>query len=265
LEQFEEACNSLKDYFGVVGMFGGNPAMHPQFPKLCEIMRGTIPYEQRGLWCNNLNGHGAHARITFNPRHSNLNVHMDRRAWDEFHADWPECRPYVKGLEGDSRHIPPFVAMKDIIPNEEERWELISRCDINQNWSALIGVFRGKLRGYFCEIAGAQAMLHQDEPDYPDTGVYITPGWWNLPMRSYTEQVKKHCHECGIPLRAYGNLALSGPHEQVTQTHAGIYKTKDKDRKIELVVLRSQLKEGAVPRVTDYIENGSKFRSLEVV
>src|SRR5262245_32087502 len=45
-EQFEVAVQSLVGYFGVVGVFGGNPAMHPQFEGLCEILAKYIPREQ---------------------------------------------------------------------------------------------------------------------------------------------------------------------------------------------------------------------------
>src|SRR4051812_19150625 len=64
VEQFEQACISLEGYFGVIGVFGGNPALHPDFDKICEVMRARVPFEQRGLWCNRLMGKGAHARIT---------------------------------------------------------------------------------------------------------------------------------------------------------------------------------------------------------
>jgi len=59
---------------------------------------------------------------------------------------------------------------------DDERWGLIGNCDINQYWSAIICVFRGELRGYFCEIAGAQAILHENEPSYPDLGASVVPG-----------------------------------------------------------------------------------------
>src|SRR4051812_21506439 len=53
LEHFEQAVLSLKDYFGVVGVFGGNPAMHPEFDGLCKILHKYVPWVRRGLWCNN--------------------------------------------------------------------------------------------------------------------------------------------------------------------------------------------------------------------
>src|SRR5215475_11774962 len=71
-DQFATACRSLSAYEGgrafpgVVGVFGGNPCIHPQFPEICKIMQGLIPWEQRGLWTNNLNGHGKLVRRTFN-------------------------------------------------------------------------------------------------------------------------------------------------------------------------------------------------------
>lgn len=255
VEQCETALKSLNGYFGVIGMFGGNPAGHPHFDKLCELFRAHVPFEQRGLWCNNLMGKGKHARITFNPKYSNLNVHLNKEAADEMRRDWPECAPYVKGEDTDSRHSPPYVAMKDVISDEAERWKLIGNCDVNQFWSAMICVFRGELRGYFCEIAAAQAMLHQNNPDYPDLGLPVTPGWWNQPMSAFDAQVRKHCHECGIPLRGYGELAIGGQVEQVSQTHADIYKPKRKDREVQIVTTREELGKQPLPKATDYIQN----------
>jgi hypothetical protein len=260
VENFEKACMSLRDYFGVVGIFGGNPALHPKFVELCAIMRNYIPFERRGLWCNHPKGKGQAMRETFNPAVSNLNVHLDREAYDEFKRDWPESRPF--GHNEDSRHSPCYVAMKDVIADESERWSLIANCDINQQWSALAGEFRGQLRGWFCEIAAAQSFLHQWEPDYPDTGVEVYPGWWRLGMEHFIEQVRKHCHECSVPLRGYGQLAITSPPgtvEQVSETHESIYHPKRSERLVELVTDRLQLREFATQRMTDYMGNAKRL------
>lgn len=255
-DQYREAVASLEGYFGIVGMFGGNPAIHPQFYELCRALRESwVPFEQRGLWCNHPRGKGSIARETFDPRYSNLNVHLDREAAEEFARDWPEAVPYVKGLDGDSRHSPVFVAMQDVIDDESERWRLIADCDINKYWSAMIGVFRGELRAWFCEIAGAQAMLHQHNPDYPDTGLPVTPGWWRQGIDAYAEQIRYHCHRCGVPLRGHGELAIGGTTEQVSKTHADIYKPKIKGRDVQVVDSLDQLGD-RLPKATDYIENG---------
>lgn len=258
-EQFETAVLSLKDYFGIVGVFGGNPTLHPEFRLLCEILQKHIPFARRGLWCNHPRGHGKVMRETFNPAFSNLNVHLCQEAYDEFKRDWPESRPF--GLKQDSRHGPPFVALQDVIDYEEDRWDEIVTCDINRFWSAMIGVFRGELRAWFCEIAGAQSILHQHEEDYPDTGVPVSqfPDWWKLGPASFANQVRFHCHACGVPLRGRGELACAEDGvEQVSRTHADIYRPKEKGREIQLVVCRSQLGEGILVRSTDYLGNAKR-------
>jgi Radical SAM superfamily len=257
LEEYEQAVVSLKDYFGVVGMFGGCPNVHPKFPELCAILRKHIPFEQRGLWSNNLMGHGKICRETFNPDHSNLNVHCDQAAWDEFWRDWPEARHKLKGLDRDSVHSPPFVSMSDVGIPEEKRWELISRCEINQNWSSYIAPIPGKgLRGFFCEVAGAMAVLHANDPSWPDLGVKIQPGWWKKPMQDFANQVRHYCHRCGVPMNREGQLALGGDHEEVSQVHADIYKPKVKDRRVHLVTVDNlTVKDGG--RAIDYLGKGS--------
>ncbi len=242
VEQYERAVLSLDGYFGVVGMFGGLPTMHPQFPELCRILKKHVPWERRGLWANDLRGHGSVCRVTFNPAVSNLNVHLDSDAADEIRRDWPEAAPFIKGHDTDSVHSTPWVAMRDVIPNEDERWQLIGSCDINRNWSALIGVVRGELRGFFCEIAGAMAMLHQDNPDWadtgkpmPDIGVPIEPGWWRKPMSEFEEQVRTCCHNCGVPMRRQGKLAIGGDVEEYSRTHAFVARPKVRSRPTELI------------------------------
>jgi hypothetical protein len=321
-EQFDQACASLKGYWGVIGVFGGNPCTSPHFEACCEVMRKHFPKEQCGLWSNNpINPNKARAaRATFNPAYSNLNCHLDQKAFRLWKEHWPESMPF--GLDKDSRHSPPFVAMKDVLkrpcPNcggkfwkdppanetqtekvacltckdgyvydEAKAWELISGCDINQHWSAMIGVFRGQLRAWFCEVAGAQSMLHQHEPDYPDTGLdpmlkyYRKKGtepwllligdepefpannvefgrWWQLPMVEFDNQVRKHCHECSVPLKGYGELAQAQKGcEQTSKTHAGVYFPKRRDRPVQVVERLAQLETGKLRsgRVTGYMQN----------
>jgi len=256
-EQYAEALESLRGYFGVVGMFGGNPAIHPQFDELCRILRESwVPLEQRGIWCNHPRGKIKTIAETFYAPHSNLNVHMDADAYREFAEGRPESKVWLKGMDADSRHSQVYVALKDVIPDEVQRWRLIQNCDINRFWSALIGVFRGELRAWFCEIAAAQAMLHQNDPDYPDTGLPVTPGWWRRPIQDYAEQIRYHCHRCGVPLRGRGELAMTGTKEQVSETHRDIYKPKIKGREVEVVTQLDQVEPGALNIMTDYIGNG---------
>jgi hypothetical protein len=255
VENFEKAVISLIGYPGVVGIFGGNPTMHPKFTELCYILKNYIPFENRGLWSNNLNGHGRLCREIFNPAVSNLNVHENKDRFDEMKRDWPECNPI--GLE-DSRHSPPFVAMKDIEDlTDDDRWKLINNCDVNQYWSAMVCQFRGEVRAFFCELAGAQSMLHEHDLSYPDTGMKDLNGWWRKPIEKFENQILKHCFECGVPLRGKGDLAVNGTTEYVSETHLPIYKLKKGTRKLKVVRKLADL-DGSVVRATDYIKNGLK-------
>lgn len=284
IDQFRTACESLRDYFGVVGVFGGNPAMHPEFEKLCEVMRGIIPYERRGLWCNNpMSMAKAQAMAaTFNPAVSNLNVHLSKAAHELFKAGWPASQPF--GLTNDSRHSPTLVAMKDVLrvpcetckfphakycpechgvgstPDSSRIYELAASCDINQHWSAMIGVFRGQLRAWFCEIAGAQSILHQDDVAYPDTGIDIADWpllkpWWQLAMHSFRTQVQKHCFDCGVPLRRRGELAMAGIKEECSETHKDVCIPKRSGRLVELVTVDDG---DHIGKTTDYLGNAKR-------
>lgn len=274
-EQAEVALNSVKNSPWVIGLFGGNCVLSKHFEEICRIMQRLIPFEQRGLWSNRPFGKTAIIRETFNPQHSNINVHQSEVAYKEWYEGWPEIRPYLKGLRDDSRHGPPDVAMRelDVLPTvdhkstventEEHRWDLIANCDINRHWSSAITVFRGELRAFFCELAAAQAVIFQDDPSYPDTGLrvdqlYDGKQWWELGMNAFAEQAKKHCHDCGIPLRGFGDLAVGGVREQISPMYKDVFKLKRAgSRNIEVVTRLEQLGENHLPRSTDYIQNSS--------
>jgi hypothetical protein len=261
VEQFEEACASLEGYWGLTGLFGGNCCLHPKFDELCKIMRAYFPFRQRGIWTNNLMGKGKYARVTFDPAHSNLNCHMNTESYEEFVRDWPESKPYLKGHDKDSIHVTPWVAMRDVIPDEEKRWELISKCDINQTWSALLGVHRGKLTAWFCEVAYAMAALHENNPDWcgsgqamPDVGLPATPGWWRKPIADFAEQVNTCCHACGVPMRRPGLPAIGGDHEEFSETHRFIARPKVKSRPVEIVTIGGLAERPERP-ATQYLPN----------
>lgn len=260
LDKFEQAVKSLQGYFGVVGVFGGNPALHPQFSDLCQIMRDYVPFHQRGIWCNNPINEtkGREMAKTFDPKVSNLNVHLDKVAYDNFKLWWPACKPV--GLEQDSRHSPIYGFHSDLGVSEEESWEAISDCDINQNWSAMIGMFGDELRGYFCEVAGGMAMyLKANGHDVPDLGLPVIPGWWKRPMQDFAEQVKFHCKQCLVPFRGYGDLACNKEgHETITESWSDKLKTKRVTREVQIAVSLEDLQAQSLKKTTDYLGNASR-------
>lgn len=244
VDEFETAIKSLAGFPGTIGVFGGQPTLHPRFPEICEIMRANVPYLQRGIWTNALNGHGPVCRITYNPSRSNCNVHTNAANYAEFERDWPEAlsarrEHTTSGRDRDSVHSSPWVAIQDVISDEAERWKLIGNCSINQYWSAIVGTVPGRgLRGYFCEIAYAQASLHataEDSDQWPDLGTAVTPGWWKAKIETFEPQIRLHCHSCGLAMDRPGQLAIGGEVEEFSRTHAAIARPKVRDRPVQMI------------------------------
>lgn len=254
-DQFRSACRSLQGYGGTIGMFGGNPCLHPQFDELCAIMREHFPFEQRGIWTNNMRGKGEVIRQTFNPEASNLNVHLEKAYAEEMTRDWLSKENATKeiwGVDTDSWHSPVLVSMADIIPNEEKRWRLISECDINQTWSAIVTVVQGKVMAYFCEVAGSFACLYDDASfGIPIEGLngQVDTGWWRQPIESFEAQIRKYCHDCGVPLRGKGAKGTED-HDQFSAKHEGV--VRGHKRRLTKIERLAELER--TPRAsTDYI------------
>lgn len=248
-DQFREALRSLRGFPGVIGMFGGNPCIHPEFEELCRIFREEVPnQDQRGLWSNRLFGHGAVCRETFGP-YCNLNVHGSREAWDEIRRDWPEARPIPAGLSEPSTHGPIFGSMRDLDITDNQMWELIGKCYVNQTWSAEITVVDGQLLGYFCEIAATMAELENDSSE----GTAIVPGWWSYGMPAFADQVRKYCTRCLIPMNPKKVDAAGLEPEVYTKTWAPLMLTV-KGRPMAAATKLSELAGGAP--ATQYLSRG---------
>jgi organic radical activating enzyme len=186
LDNFRLAARSLADYPGIIAMIGGNPCMHRNFEDLCQIFVEEIPEKvHRGLWTNNLFKFEKIAIETFGI--FNMNPHNVERG--------------IKSLEnlknlgwyytGNSEHSSLLVAVKDLLP-ENQMWETISQCEINQKWSASIIQNQGKLRAYFCEVAASFDLARGT-----DHGIEVTPGWWKKPLDDFESQIAHFCPGCG--------------------------------------------------------------------
>lgn len=249
--QFRESLRSLRGFPGVIGMFGGNPCIHPQFEELCAIFRQEIPNkEQRGLWSNNLFGHGKLCRETFHGPHCNLNVHQSQKAWDEIVRDWPEARLIHSGLQDKSMHGPIFGSMTELGLTEAEMWRKVSTCYVNQTWSAEITVVDGQLVGYFCEIAATMAELTGDA----SKGTPIAPGWWQQTMPAFEHQVMEYCTKCLIPMNARKVDAGGDEPEEYSAAWAPVMTTVN-GRPMRLVASAKEI-EGDGSGATKYLPQG---------
>jgi hypothetical protein len=79
-------------------------------------------------------------------------------------------------------------------------------------------------------------------------------------MDTFFYQVRKHCHDCGVPLRGYGQLACGGESqaEQTSAAHAAVFRPKRAGRGVQIVTTVEQLRAGALARTTDYMGNARR-------
>lgn len=222
-ECFEQAIRAVKDFptkaepcvqrshIGgrrVVGLMGGDPLLHPQFPEIVEIMVRELPQAcYRGLftskdWRTWVSPKWGPARPVVekllgpNPTH-------DGSGPSEKHAcGWINYNPHT--AQNPSRHTPVLVASKDAIPDERQRWDYIEHCWVNHEWSATVTP-----KGFFfCEIAGALDMVMEGPGGLP-----LEPGVWQgditfetdaqgvrRPVGKFAAQIEAACPNCGACL-----------------------------------------------------------------
>jgi len=160
----------------VIGIIGGEPLLHPEFPQICAMFASIIPdRKHRGLWTGLHWQHTTHADIIREVfGYVNNNTH-----------------------DGIVRHSPILVAIQDVIKDPKEQRKLIDNCWLQKTWSGTITP-----KGFFfCEVAGAMDMLF-DGPG----GLPVTPECWQAPISAFEDQIQRWCYRCGVPLNLLGRI-----------------------------------------------------------
>jgi hypothetical protein len=239
-ENFRLAVRSLEGFPGIIGMMGGNPAMHRDFKELCDIFVEEVPNKnQRGLFTNNIFKHADVAKKVFG--FINMNTHGSQRGIKSLEA------LRSRGLYhwGYSSHSPLLTAGKDLF-EEEEIWDRISKCDVNHEWSASIVHNRGKLRAYFCEVAASFDLARGT-----DNGIDPVPGWWRRNLSEFEDQIALFCPGCGVPAKLKGHMDYEET-DTYTSSNADLaFKSLSKKRKI-IEVTGIQGNATIDHKVTDY-------------
>jgi hypothetical protein len=246
VDVFRQAVQSLKGWPGIYGIFGGNPCSHPQFADLLQVLVEEVPNQrQRGIWTNNLLGHGALVREVFYPNgRFNLNAHAQPSAAAAI-DQWLPGKLIPTSRARDSWHSPVLLHWQDMGLTEPEWVAARETCDINQTWSAGIFERDGAPYAYFCEVAGALDGVRGE-----NHGIPATLGWWRQPMAAFHAQVGACCDRgCGVPLRRRGHLDNERTYDYST-TFVPIVSVK---RPAKLaVVLNTAETTDALVRPTDY-------------
>jgi hypothetical protein len=224
-EQFEQAVIAVQDFVSlpptykgrrrVIGIFGGEPLMCPEFPEYVDILCRYIPRAwNRGLWTSLdwTTYTGPYGKAE--PLVRKLLEVPCTTVWDADgpayqyggYLNWNMHKEEVK-----CEHQPVLVSVKDVVADPVERWKLIENCWVNRDWSSAIALdSEGELRYYFCEIASAF-----DGVMPLGCGLPVTPDCWKGPLEfkdtpdgrrpigPYAKQIEACCERCGacVPLQ----------------------------------------------------------------
>jgi len=241
------AMESLAGYPGVVGIFGGNPCLHPDFAEISLDLAEVVEDQgKRGLWTNNINGHGAVINSVYG--YYNINCHGNPAWTAEARRDvpcatvWGASDGANSANGGHSIHGGVMVAMEDLEPDESARYDMIADCDVNQRWSPAIVQINGRLVAYFCEVAASFAAIKRQGWRQ---GMPVAPGWWREPMESFGKQVDTYCHRCGVPFRLRGHQDDAAT-DDVSETWAPSAEARKRDHVIHHEI------GGRATELTDY-------------
>ncbi len=167
LEQVEQAIDSLLDFPGGIGIMGGEPLMHPDFPEICQLMKKMVPPARRYIWTSGYNW--------------SIYCHLVRKTFGE------NIR-FNNHSDTTQKHHPMLLSISDMIDDQELIKQLVDDCWVDRRWSASINP-KGS---FFCEIAAAMDILFEGPGGHP-----VNRGWWNKGPEAFQDQIERSCYHCG--------------------------------------------------------------------
>lgn len=196
----------------VVGCFGAETLFHPQFPEVVDIFTAAVPdVWNRGLWTS------LDWKTYEHPKYGPARPHVERligtrpsgSVWERERSRYGSGGYLNWNMHAESQkcvHSPVLVAISETIKDEQRRYELISQCPYQRDWSPLIGPDAdGEVKFFFCEVAQTQSRLFG-----LNVGIPLSADCWKgeiqfepdaagvlRPQGKFAKQIESCCNRCG--------------------------------------------------------------------
>lgn len=171
----EEIKKALIAYQGIpcrkIGIIGGEPVLHPDFPVICAMIREYYPPSKMQLF------------TSIDPAKSRWREDIQKT------FGFVAFNEHTMFQNAVGLHQPFTLALCDMVENKDLRIELIKDCWFGKNWCGTVT----PLGAYHCEIAAFIAYMIGRE------GWDVVPGWWE---KEDVEDQADLCWLCGacIPM-----------------------------------------------------------------
>jgi len=207
----------------VVGCFGAEPLLHPKFPEIVDIFVSKLPnLWNRGLWTSldwkryQHPVYGAarpHVERLIGGRPSGAVYEREKRRhgrngylnWN-MHTETQTCQ-----------HSSVLIGIQEVVADEKRRYEMISQCPYQRDWSPLVGPDAdGEVKFFFCEIAQTHSRLFG-----LNVGIPLSSDCWKgeltfaedesgvmRPQGKFAHQVVAACNRCSGALPLPGRRDL---------------------------------------------------------
>jgi len=197
-DTFRQAVDSLAGFDGVVGIMGGEPTIHPDFPRFVAYLRDHVGYDDfsRASYApaGDFLDHILNNAFNFNRGYNN-----HRGLWTSVSSKYAEHFELIQDTFGvqcvndhssPSEHTTLMATRAELGIADEEWFRLRDNCWVQNNWSASITP-KG---AFFCEVAAAMDATLGGPGGWP-----VEPGWWQRTPKDFADQLH-WCEQCSACL-----------------------------------------------------------------
>lgn len=175
LEQVEAALKAYRGFPRYIGIIGGEPQFYQNFDDLCKLLQRYYNRNKYILFTS-IDPQRVHNASLVSATFGHVAFHAHTKAQEEIYE-----------------HQPITIAIRDAVPDEKLKNELISDCWVQRKWCPTVtddGAF-------FCEVGAALAKLQgiKGWPFYDDDKRV----WWRKSPAEFGDQLEL-CQLCGMAI-----------------------------------------------------------------